>query len=91
MGFNVHSLRVGIALDLSATEAELAELMAVGRWDSPTMPAQYHRGISKIKSTSTGHIGTKLTQSRLLSTGLSRPASAMVTGAYAPAYALKSA
>ena len=40
-GFTAHSRRVGMAQDLSAAGAELPELMAAGRWDSPTMPARY--------------------------------------------------
>ena len=40
-GFSAHSPRVGIAQDLSAAGAELPELMAAGRWDSPAMPAKY--------------------------------------------------
>ena len=40
-GFGTHSPRVGMAQDLSATGAELPELMTAGRWDSPTMPAKY--------------------------------------------------
>ena len=39
--YSGHSMRVGMAQDLSAAGAELPELMTAGRWDSPTMPAQY--------------------------------------------------
>ena len=40
-GFSAHSPRVGMVQDMSAAGAELPELMAAGRWDSPTMPARY--------------------------------------------------
>ena len=40
-GFSGHSPRVDMAQDLNAAGAELPELMAAGRWDSPTMPANY--------------------------------------------------
>ena len=40
-GFSAHSLRVGMAQDLSAAGAELTELMTAGRWESPTMPTRY--------------------------------------------------
>ena len=40
-GFSGHSPRVGMVQDMSAAGAELPELMAAGRWDSPTMPAKY--------------------------------------------------
>ena len=40
-GFSAHSPRVGMAQNRSAAGAELPELMTVGRWDSPTMPAKY--------------------------------------------------
>ena len=40
-GFTGHSGRVGMAKDLRAAGAELPELMAVGRWDSPEMVARY--------------------------------------------------
>ena len=40
-GYSGHSMRVGMAQDLSAAGAELPELMTAGRWDSPTMPARY--------------------------------------------------
>ena len=36
-----HSIRVGMAQDLSAAGAELPELMTTGRWGSPTMPTKY--------------------------------------------------
>ena len=40
-GCSGHSMRVGMAQDLSAAGAELSELITVGRWDSPTIPARY--------------------------------------------------
>ena len=40
-GFSGHSMRVGMAQDLSAAGAELPELMTAGHWDSPAMPARY--------------------------------------------------
>ena len=40
-GFSALSPRVGMAQGLSTAGAELPELMTVGRWDSPTMPAKY--------------------------------------------------
>ena len=36
-----HSGRVGMAQDLSAAGFALPELMTVGRWKSPRMPARY--------------------------------------------------
>ena len=39
--YSGHSRRVGMARDLSATGAELPELMTAGQWDSHTMPARY--------------------------------------------------
>lgn len=38
-----HSLRVGMAQDLVGAGVSLPELMQVGRWSSPTMPARYTR------------------------------------------------
>ena len=42
-GFSGHSARVGMAQDLSADGATLAELMQAGRWKSSSMPALYTR------------------------------------------------
>ena len=39
--FRGHSMRVGMAQDLSAAGGELPELMTAGRWESPAMPAKY--------------------------------------------------
>ena len=40
-GYSGHSMRVGMAQDLSAAGAELPELMNAGRWASAAMPAKY--------------------------------------------------
>lgn len=40
-GVSGHSCRVGMAQDLVAAGATLAELMQAGRWKSPAMPARY--------------------------------------------------
>ena len=45
-----HSLRVGMASDLVASGATLPELMQVGRWSSPTMPARYTRRAEASRS-----------------------------------------
>ena len=42
-GFSGHSPRIGMAQDLSANGAALAELMQAGRWKSSAMPALYTR------------------------------------------------
>lgn len=42
-GFSGHSARVGMAQDLAADGATLAELMQAGRWRSSSMPALYTR------------------------------------------------
>jgi len=42
-GFSGHSARVGMAQDLAAAGATLAELMQAGRWQSSSMPALYTR------------------------------------------------
>ncbi len=42
-GFSGHSPRVGMARDLARAGTELPNLMQVGRWKSPTMPAAYIR------------------------------------------------
>ena len=41
-----HSARVGMAQDLVAHGAEMAAVMQVGRWKSPTMPARYAERLS---------------------------------------------
>ena len=40
-GFSGHSMRVGMAQDLSAAGAELPALMQAGRWSTSAMPARY--------------------------------------------------
>ena len=40
-GFSGHSMRVGMAQDLSAAGAELRALMEAGRWSTSAMPARY--------------------------------------------------
>lgn len=45
-GFSGHSPRIGMAQDLSAAGATLAELMQAGRWTSSSMPAVYTRSQS---------------------------------------------
>ena len=45
-----HSVRVGMAVDLVAAGASLPELMQVGRWSSPTMPARYTRRAEASRS-----------------------------------------
>lgn len=42
-GYSGHSCRVGMAQDLAAHGATLAQLMTAGRWTNPTMPALYTR------------------------------------------------
>ncbi|MDE0101010.1 MAG: tyrosine-type recombinase/integrase [Bryobacterales bacterium] len=42
-GLSGHSARVGMAQDLAADGASLAELMQAGRWKSSSMPARYTR------------------------------------------------
>ena len=55
-GFSGHSPRVGMAQDLSAAGPELPELMAAGRWDSPTMPAKYTEAQAAGRGPSRGTI-----------------------------------
>ena len=42
-GYSGHSCRIGMAQDLAAHGASLAQLMTAGRWTNPTMPARYTR------------------------------------------------
>jgi len=42
-GYSGHSCRIGMAQDLAAHGATLAQLMTAGRWTNPTMPARYTR------------------------------------------------
>nr|MDE0502084.1 tyrosine-type recombinase/integrase [bacterium] len=42
-GYSGHSCRIGMAQDLAAHGATLAQLMTAGRWTDPTMPARYTR------------------------------------------------
>ncbi|MCQ3805336.1 MAG: tyrosine-type recombinase/integrase [bacterium] len=42
-GYSGHSCRIGMAQDLAAHGASLAQLMTAGRWTNPTMPALYTR------------------------------------------------
>ncbi len=42
-GYSGHSCRIGMAQDLAAHGATLAQLMTAGRWTNPTMPALYTR------------------------------------------------
>nr|MBC8238967.1 tyrosine-type recombinase/integrase [Alphaproteobacteria bacterium] len=41
-----HSLRVGVAQDLTAAGFELSGIMQAGRWKSPEMPARYSARLS---------------------------------------------
>jgi hypothetical protein len=41
-----HSLRVGMAQDLTAAGFELSGIMQAGRWKSPEMPARYSARLS---------------------------------------------
>nr|MDE0502070.1 tyrosine-type recombinase/integrase [bacterium] len=42
-GYSGHSCRIGMAQDLAAEGYSLAQLMTVGRWSNPAMPARYTR------------------------------------------------
>lgn len=44
--FGGHSPRIGMAVDLAQSGNGLPEIQQAGRWESPTMPAHYIRGIT---------------------------------------------
>ena len=49
-GYSGHSCRIGMAQDLAAAGYTLTQLMTVGRWTNPTMPAHYTRNQSATRN-----------------------------------------
>lgn len=49
-GYSGHSCRIGMAQDLAAHGATLAQLMTAGRWTNPAMPALYTRNQAAASS-----------------------------------------
>ena len=68
--FSGHSMKVGMAQDLSAAGAELPALIQAGRWSTSAMPAryteaqapgrgavaQYYRGPTRVRQSSGGGV-----------------------------------
>ena len=52
-GYTGHSLRLGAAQDLLAAGVDLAELMQVGRWKSPQLPARYTECLRATRAAAT--------------------------------------